>query len=259
MEDTPGGLPESADPANPLDLPASTSQPSEDGEPFELPEFKEAPILNGLFLTLTITVILADLGMLIATIFRIYVADAYVLGVIHGQTNLRVADQSVGVVWMGFRVVFLASSVCMLFWMFRSYGNSIALAQRRLRYSRGGATAGLIIPIVSFFRPYLAVAEMVKIAKDRINWASNGTPFYVRLWWSLNISIFAGSLIARLVPSFPVGPARFYISNYAALLVYWFAIFKYLFLIKVILVIWEGGRQRGQLGLVSVPQPRIID
>ena len=59
--------------------------------------------------------------------------------------------------------------------MFRNYKNSIALAQSRLTYSAGEATAGLVIPFVSFVRPYRAVVDMVKIAKDRLNWDSLDT------------------------------------------------------------------------------------
>jgi hypothetical protein len=150
------------------------------------------------------------------------------------------------------------ASICMLFWMFRNYKNSIALAQRRLKYSAGEATAGLAIPFVSLSRPYFAVVEMVKIAKDRLNWDSLDTPVCVHLWWLFNIAAISVTLITRMITITTPEPVRSYAWNYAWLLVYGFAVFKNLFLIRIVLAIWEGMHQRDQIEPIRDPElPRL--
>jgi Domain of unknown function (DUF4328) len=143
--------------------------------------------------------------------------------------------------------------------MFRNYRNSIALVQGRLNYSASEATAGLAIPFVSLARPYFAVVEMVKIAKDRLNWDSLETPVYVHLWWLFDIAIIAVTLITRFIAMATAEPIRSYVWDYAWLLVYGFAVFKNLFLIRIVLAIWEGMHQRDQVDPVSNAELRRID
>jgi hypothetical protein len=159
---------------------------------------------------------------------------------------MAIAKSALAMGSAGTLLILILCSICMLFWMFRNYQNSIALAGTRLKYSAGEATGGLVIPIVSFFQPYLAVLEMAKIAKDRLNWASIETPVSVHLWWLFNIAAIAVSLITLVITFSIAEPLRSYIWSYTRVLVYIFAVFKNLFLIRIVLLIWDGGRQRGQ-------------
>jgi len=92
---------------------------------------------------------------------------------------------------------------------------------------------------------------MAKIAKDRLNWTSLETPVYVQLWWLFNIAAVAVSLIARFIAIPTPDPLRTYVWDYAWVVVYIFSIVKNLLLVRIILVIWDGARQRDQLQSVS--------
>jgi len=209
------------------------------------------------------------MSFVVTTVLKIHALDLYYsefskVSIVdpnhqHARSELVTATTVSGIVAVGCLFFLLLSSICMLCWMFRNYKNSIALAQSRLKYSAGEATAGLAIPFVSLSRPYFAVVEMVKIAKDRINWDSLETPVYVHLWWLFNISAIAVGFITRFATIATPEPVRSYAWNYALLLVYGLAVFKNLFLIRIVLAIWEGMHQRDQVEPVSNPELRRID
>ena len=269
MSDLPPPIPGSTVQPEPSEL-STVVQPIDDfGNSFEISDFKDASFLNGLFITLIVALILSDISFVVTTVLKIQALDLYYSEFSkasmvdpnhqHVRSELVTATAVSGMVAGGCVFFLLLSSICMLCWMFRNYKNSIALAQTRLKYSAGEATAGLAIPFVSLSRPYFAVIEMVKIAKDRINWDSLEAPAYVHLWWLFNISAIAVSFITRFATIGMTEPVRSYVWSYALLLVYGFAVFKNLFLIRIVLAIWEGMHQRDQVEPVSNPEPRRLD
>jgi hypothetical protein len=269
MSDLPPPLPESTGQPEQSDLPQAVQPIDELGNPSEISEFKEAPFLNGLFVTLIVALILSEISFVVATILKIHASDLYYsefskISITdpnhqHARSELATLSTISGIISAGCLFLLILSGVCMLFWMFRNYKNSIALAESRLKYSAGEATAGLVIPFVSFYRPYLAVVDMVKIAKDRLNWDSLETPVYVQLWWLFNIAAIAVSLITRIIAMPTPDALRTYVWDYAWVLVYIFSIFKHLLLVRIILVIWEGAHQLDQVRPVSNPELRRID
>lgn len=256
MSDLPPPPPESTGQPEQLDQPQTVESLDEFGDPFEISEFKEASFLNGLFITLLVALIFSEISFVVATIVKIHALDVYYSefsknGIVdpghnYAGSELTKATVASGIVAAGRLLLLTLSSICMLFWMFRNYKNSIALAQSRLKYSAGEATAGLAIPFVSWVRPYHAVVEMVKIAKDRLNWQSLETPAYVHLWWIFNISAIVVTLITCFCISTIPEPVRSYAGYYAWVLVFGFAVFKNLFLIRIVLTIWDGMHQWDQ-------------
>ncbi len=269
MDDTPPDVSGPIDPAKIPDSLDSIGKTYRIGDSFKIPEFKETTFLNGLFLTIVAGLILGELGMISATLLKIHLVDIYYsqfskTGFVdpnHSYTraNLTMVDKVVAAVYFGNMAILIFAIICMLFWMFRNYKNSIALVRTRLRYSAGAATAGLVIPIINWYRPYVAVAEMVKIAKDRLNWTTLKTPLYVHLWWFFSLGGFAAAVIARLITaSISTEPTRFYFANYGALLVYCVNILRGLLLMRIVLVIWKGIHQWDQIEPVSdLELPRV--
>jgi hypothetical protein len=269
MSDLPPPPPESTGQPEQSELPTAVQPIDEFGNPFEISDFKDASFLNGLFITLIVALIFSEISFVVTIVLKIRALDLYYsefskISIVdpnhqHARSELVTANAVSGIVAVGCLFFLLLSSICMLCWMFRNYKNSIALAQGRLKYSAGEATAGLAIPFVSLSRPYFAVIEMVKIAKDRINWDSLEAPVYVHLWWLFNISAIAVAFITRFATIATPEPVRSYVWNDALLLVYGFAVFKNLFLIRIVLAIWEGMHQRDQMEPVSDPELRRID
>jgi hypothetical protein len=261
-------LPEAAGEPEQSELSQAVQPVDEFGNPFEIPEFKEASFLNGLFVTLLVALIFSEISQVVTTVLKIHALDVYYsefskISITdpnhsHARSELAKATVASGIVGLGCLLFLTLASICMLFWMFRNYKNSIALVQGRLKYSAGEATAGLVIPFVSLARPYFTVVEMVKIAKDRLNWDSLDTPAYVHLWWLFNIAAIAVTLITRFATITIAEPLRSYVWSYAWVLLYSFAVFKNLFLIRIVLVIWDGMRQRDQVESVNHPElPRL--
>jgi hypothetical protein len=164
MSDLPPPPPESTGQPKQSELPTAVQPIDEFGNPFEISDFKEASFLNGLFITLIVALILSEISFVVTTVLKIHALDLYYSGFSkvsivdpnhqHARSELVTATTVSGIVAIGCLFFLLLSSICMLCWMFRNYKNSIALAQGRLKYSAGEATAGLAIPFVSLSRPY---------------------------------------------------------------------------------------------------------
>lgn len=222
------------------------------GDTFEVPHFKDASFVNGLFLTLVVGTALAELGVMSSELYRIHIVDLYRLQAVTSR-DVSKADEITKMVGMGFQAVFLAYAICMLFWMFRNYKNSIALAKAKLRYSARGATLGVIIPVLSLYRPYLAVVEMTKIAKDASNWSSLRAPICVHLWWFFQIVALLIAAILFNTYLFEHGLAKFYKTNYLSIAIGAVVTLKNSCLILCILRIWSGAQQREKAELPPLP------
>jgi hypothetical protein len=210
---------------------------------FEVPDFKDASFVNALFLTLVVGTALAEAAIILAELYRVHVVDLY-RSQAASMRDVSNADGITRLVQIGFQVVFLAYVTCMLFWMFRNYKNSIALARAKLRYSARGATLGVIIPVLSLYRPYLAVAEMTKIAKDASNWSALKAPAYFYLWWFFQIVSLSIVVVLFYTSASEHGVAKFYKTNYLSIAAESVFILKNLCLTLCILRIWSGAHQR---------------
>ena len=101
-------------------------------------------------------------------------------------------------------VLFVASAVVFLMWVYRAHKNLPSLGATGLRFTPGWAVGWFFIPIMCLFRPYQAVAEISKAsdpkvdATDSTSWKSVGALPLVGWWWAFFlISNFVGNFALR--------------------------------------------------------------
>ena len=100
-------------------------------------------------------------------------------------------------------VVYIATIVVFLMWLYRSYENLPSFGVRRntLKYSSGWAVGSFFVPFVSLVIPYRAVKELWnKSVPNSGNLFSDlGPPGFFPLWWAAwLISNFANQTYLRL-------------------------------------------------------------
>ena len=246
------GFPDSVNQSSPPVPPQEAHAVGGIEQTHQRPSFKDPSFLNGLFLTIIIALVLSEVVFLAAEILKIYVANIYrseinkisIIDPFHWQVknNFTAVDAISRQATIGLWLIFLTSSTCMLFWMFRNYKNSTLLAGLTLRLSAKAATAGLAIPFVNCYWPYFAVSEMVRIAKDKDSWSSMKAPIYVHLWWIFNIASIFLAVCELGIELYADQPLYFYTATYLRTAATACAILKNLLLIPIIVVIWEGAR-----------------
>jgi hypothetical protein len=70
------------------------------------------------------------------------------------------------------------------FWIYQAAANVRALGARRLQDSPGWAVGWYFVPIMSWFRPFVAMAEIWRASYAPLQWLSKPTPALVKLWWA---------------------------------------------------------------------------
>lgn len=91
-------------------------------------------------------------------------------------------------------VLFVATAVAFLMWLYQARVNVRSLGVRRPSYGREWTYLAFLVPLLNFFRPYQVVREIWQASDpsnlDAFNWRSIAVSPLVPLWWGL----FAGFL-----------------------------------------------------------------
>jgi hypothetical protein len=100
----------------------------------------------------------------------------------------------------------IAGAIMFLIWVHRSYKNLSSLNFGKLSTTPGWAVGWFFVPVVSLYRPYKVVAEIMR-GSDPGSTSVGGVPdensssiYIVGLWWALYlISNFISQIAARLI------------------------------------------------------------
>lgn len=99
-------------------------------------------------------------------------------------------------------LVYLASAVVFLMWLYRAYGNlaSFGTPSRNINYSAGWAVGSFFIPFVNLVVPYRAVKELWRNSAPTDAFLVNASPpAWLPLWWLFwLLSNFASGIYSRL-------------------------------------------------------------
>ena len=99
-------------------------------------------------------------------------------------------------------VIYLATIIAFLMWLYRSCENLPSFGVRRntIKYSSGWAVGSFFIPLVSLVVPYRAVKELWnKSLPNSGDMFSDGPPGFFPLWWGVwLVSNFANQIYLRL-------------------------------------------------------------
>ncbi len=129
--------------------------------------------------------------------------------------GLLVALLQVGIAVLHF-VVYVATVVVFLMWMYRSYENlpSFGVPPRDLKYSSGWAVGSFFVPFVSLVVPYRAMKELwnKSVPDTGTMFSDLSPPAFFPLWWAVwLISNFANQLHLRLELQGNIAPETSYI------------------------------------------------
>ncbi len=115
-------------------------------------------------------------------------------------------DTRQGIIGILVFIVNLAAIVIFLMWINRAYKNLSPLGATSLRFTSGWAAGWFFVPIMSLFRPYQVVSEIMKVSNPNVNmadsnsWRDLPTPPIVGWWWALFlISNFIGQIGFRTI------------------------------------------------------------
>jgi hypothetical protein len=99
-------------------------------------------------------------------------------------------------------LVFVATAVAFLIWLFQVRVNVRSFGARRLEYPRSWIVAGFLIPVMNFFRPYQVVREVWRASDpqtlDPFNWKGVGVSPLLGLWWASCVAFGSLALLALL-------------------------------------------------------------
>lgn len=156
-------------------------------------------------------------------------------------------------------IIYLATVVFFLIWLYRAYDNLRALnPSRRLDHSPGWAVGSFFIPFVNLVVPYRAVKEVWQKSgpRDEALLAEPTTPAWFPIWWTFwLLSSFAGNISMRMSFNENVSESTStLVSIIASGLSIVAAIFAYM-IVDLIDQRQEESSARQQLGKFSGPPP----
>jgi Domain of unknown function (DUF4328) len=116
--------------------------------------------------------------------------------------GLLVALAQLGIGSLGI-LIFIATAVFFLMWLYRSYENlpRLGTPARNISYSSGWAVGSFFIPFVSLVVPYRAVKELWRNSTPTDAFLiSESAPAWFPLWWTFwLLSTFASRIYSRMV------------------------------------------------------------
>ena len=86
-------------------------------------------------------------------------------------------------------LIFLATGVVFIVWLHRAYSNLPALGATRLRFGKGWAIGGWMVPIWNLFRPKQIVndawrgSDPALPASYEVTWTERPVPAWWQVWW----------------------------------------------------------------------------
>ncbi len=104
------------------------------------------------------------------------------------SASRKAAYEMIGELIYGFQaVVLLATAGVFVEWLYQARINLRAFGTRRLRYSRGWAVWGFLIPGLNLIRPYQVLREVAKASHpsvvDPFGWTAVRPTRLMGLWW----------------------------------------------------------------------------
>ena len=99
-------------------------------------------------------------------------------------------------------LLFIASFIVFLIWVYRTHKNLPYLHAEGLRFTPGWSVGWFFVPVMSLFRPYQVVSEKWKASKPKINtsdntaWKQSPSSPIVGWWWAFFLISNYVSMIA---------------------------------------------------------------
>ncbi|QYJ98319.1 DUF4328 domain-containing protein [Shewanella alkalitolerans] len=122
-----------------------------------------------------------------------YISEAQ--AVADGEAN-DMRQLVVGVLYL---LVFIASGVLILKWIYRANFNARQLGATDMNFTPGWSIGYFFIPIFCIWKPYQAMNEIWQASHDPENWSLSGFNSSISLWWLLWIvSNALGQVVYRL-------------------------------------------------------------
>jgi len=139
------------------------------------------------------------LGAYIAAAALMLAADLAQLAYIHaGDFSDVAADRNdffQGVAAFIYLIVFIATAVVFLKWIYRACLNCHGFGAEGMQFTPGWAVGWYFVPIMNWFRPFQSMAEIWKVSEDPVRWRSRYASPLLAWWWGLWIvSGFVASL-----------------------------------------------------------------
>jgi hypothetical protein len=99
-------------------------------------------------------------------------------------------------------VLFCATGIAFVMWLFQARVNLRALGVRRPTYGRQWCVWGFLIPAINFFRPYQVLREIWQASdpggRDAFQWRDRPVPALLRFWWISFVASISLRLLALL-------------------------------------------------------------
>jgi hypothetical protein len=117
-----------------------------------------------------------------------------------GVLVVALLELGLGLIYL---VVYVATIVVFLMWLYRSYENlpSFGVRRNQIKYSSGWAVGSFFIPFVSLVVPYRAMKELWKksLPNSSEMLSDVGPPGFFPLWWAVwLVSNFVNQIYFRL-------------------------------------------------------------
>jgi len=94
------------------------------------------------------------------------------------------SDVLVGLIGLATLVCLLAAYVVGGFWIYRAGANVRTFGAKGLQDSPGWAVGWYAIPIMQWFKPFIAMVEIWKASGEPLQWRSQPTPALLGSWWA---------------------------------------------------------------------------
>ena len=96
-------------------------------------------------------------------------------------------------------IVFLTSGVLTLRWIHRANWNARALGANGLRYTPGWSVGWYFVPVMYFWKPFLAMKEIWQASANPVDWRLQKTPALLGWWWLCWVTVtLLGYVLYRL-------------------------------------------------------------
>lgn len=116
------------------------------------------------------------------------------------ESELTANDFREGLISIGQLALLMITIVLFCMWTYRSAKNVRALGANHLSFSPGWAVGNYFIPIVSLWRPFLALLEIWKASLNPKDWDSQSAGWLPGVWWvSWIVSNIFSNVSARAV------------------------------------------------------------
>jgi hypothetical protein len=147
-------------------------------------------------------------------------------------------------------LLFVGTSIFFLRWVYLAHRNLPELGARHLRMSPGWAVGSFFIPLITFWKPFQAMNDLVRASRDPRTWQLENTPAIVGFWWALwLIVMLVTQIVDRVALEADTVPALHQMTLMKIVLAV-IGIPLYLLARRIVLRVW---RDQSQTVLASNP------